>query len=429
METVGKAKRVRIYVNEDDKLGGKPLHLALLELLRRENARGAIVHRAMEGFGASGQIHVSHLVDVAARLPVVVEWIDAAEQVERLAPRIRELVRHGLVTVDDTTVLLDAPHPVRDLSPRVTVGDVMSREVVTVTRATPVRRVVELTLGKHYRAVPVVEEGRAVGIVTSSDLVRRGGLGVRIDLLRSLAQPELHEILERLSTRSETAADVMTADPLTVAASTPLPDAAELMARRRLKRLPVLDAAGRLVGIVSRLDLLRTAASGLEREEETPRELGLAGDQPLSRVMRRDVATLHPDTPFPEVFQAVVSTRLDRALVVDADRRPVGIVTDAELLERVTPALRPGAIRALMERLPFGHPKDDALAAHARGRTAADLMTQAFATARDDALVSSAIAVMLRGDHKVLAVTDGGGRLAGVVDRADLLHALLPQAR
>lgn len=429
METVGKAKRVRIYVNEDDKLGGKPLHLALLELLRRENARGAIVHRAMEGFGASGQIHVSHLVDVAARLPVVVEWIDAAEQVERLAPRIRELVRHGLITVDDTTVLLDAPHPVRDLSPRVTVGDVMSREVVTVTRATPVRRVVELTLGKHYRAVPVVEEGRAVGIVTSSDLVRRGGLGVRIDLLRSLAQPELHEILERLSTRSETAADVMTADPLTVAASTPLPDAAELMARRRLKRLPVLDAAGRLVGIVSRLDLLRTAASGLEREEETPRELGLAGDQPLSRVMRRDVATLHPDTPFPEVFQAVVSTRLDRALVVDADRRPVGIVTDAELLERVTPALRPGAIRALMERLPFGHPKDDALAAHARGRTAADLMTQAFATARDDALVSSAIAVMLRGDHKVLAVTDGGGRLAGVVDRADLLHALLPQAR
>ena len=429
METVGKAKRVRIYVNEDDKLGGKPLHLALLELLRRENARGAIVHRAMEGFGASGQIHVSHLVDVAARLPVVVEWIDSAEQVERLAPRIRELVRHGLITMDDTTVLLDAPHPVRDLSPKVTVGDVMSREVVTVTRATPVRRVVELTLGKHYRAVPVVEDGRAVGIVTSSDLVRRGGVGVRIDLLRRLDQPELHELLERLSTRSETAADVMTADPVTVAAATPLPEAAELMARRRLKRLPVLDAAGRLVGIVSRLDLLRTAASGFDREEEAPRELGLAGDQPLSRVMRRDVATVHPETPFPEVFQAVVSTRLDRVLVVDTDRRVVGIVTDAELLERVTPALRPGAIRALMQRLPFGHPKDDALAAHARGRTAADLMTQAFATARDDALVSSAIAVMLRGDHKVLAVIDAGGRLAGVVDRADLLHGLLPQAR
>ncbi len=46
VETVGKARRVRIYVNEDDKIGGKPLHLALLDFLRRENAHGATVIRA-----------------------------------------------------------------------------------------------------------------------------------------------------------------------------------------------------------------------------------------------------------------------------------------------------------------------------------------------------------------------------------------------
>ncbi len=426
METVGKAKRVRIYVNEDDKVGGKPLHLAILELLRKENAQGATVVRAVEGFGAGGRIHVSHLVDVAARLPVIVEWIDTPAQVERLAPRIRELVRHGLITVEDTDVLLYDPHPVRDLAATATVDDVMSRDLVTVSPATPVRDVVELTVGKCYRAVPVVEGGRPVGIITGSDLVQRGGLGVRVDLLQSLDKPELHALLERLASQNRTAADVMTPSPVAVAPSTSLPDAAVVMARRRLKRLPVVDAAGALVGMVSRLDLLRSAAGGFGAKEATARELGLSGDQPLSRVMRRDVPTVHPETALPEVFQAVVSTRLNRALVVDQDRRVVGLVTDAELLERVTPALRPGAIHSLMQRLPFAHPKDDAAGAHARGRTAAELMTTSLATAREDALLSEGIAAMLRGNHKVLAVTDPSGRLVGIVDRADLLHGLLP---
>lgn len=428
MQIVGKAKRVRIYINEDDKVGAKPLHFALLELLRKENAQGATVLRASEGFGAGGQIHVSHLVDVAAHLPVIVEWIDTPEQVERLAPRIRELVRHGLVTVDDTDVLLSEPHPVRDLAPTATVADAMSRNVVTVTRAAPVREVVELTVGKCYRAVPVIENGRPVGIITSTDLVQRGGLGVRVDLLQSLEKPEVHELLERLSAQNKTAADVMTPNPVTVTTSTPLPDAALTMARRGLKRLPVVDAAGALVGIVSRLDLLRIAAGGFGREEPLPREMGLSGDQPLSRVMRRDFPTVHPETPLPEVFQAVVSTGLNRALVVDQDRRVVGLVTDAELLERVTPAIRPGAIRSLMQRLPFAHPKGDAAGAHASGRTAAELMTKSVATAREDTLLSAAIATLLRGSHKVLAVTDASGKLVGMVDRADLLHGLLPPA-
>jgi CBS domain-containing protein/PII-like signaling protein len=413
-------------VNEDDRADGKPLHLAIVELLRRENAQGATVLRGVEGFGATGRLHVSNLVDVAWRLPLVIEWIDRPEQVERLAPRVRELVRHGLITVDDTDVLLFEPHPVRDLTPTAAVRDVMSRDVASVSRATPIRAVVELMLGKTYRAVPVVEDRRPVGIITNGDLVHRGGLGVRLDLLRSLDRPEVHDTLERLSQQSRVAGDVMTPAPVTIPAWAPLPAAAEVMARRRLKRLPVVDERGALVGMVSRVDLLRTVGVGFGRKEPVALELGLDGDQPLSRVMRRDVPTVHPESPLAEVFQAVISTRLDRALVVDRDRRPVGLVTDAELLERVTPALRPGAIRSLMQRLPFGHGKEDASSAHTRGRTAADVMSRDVATVREDVLLSEAIATMLRGDDKVLAVTGADGRLVGMVDRADLLHGLIP---
>jgi CBS domain-containing protein len=430
VELVGKAKRVRIYVSEGDKVRHVPASLAIIELLRRENAQGATVLRAVAGFGAAGQLHVSHLVDVAQDLPLIVEWIDAPDVVLRLLGRVKEMVPRGLITMDDTEVVLHQPNPVRELPVALTAGEVMSREVTSVSRETPLREVVELMLSKVYRAVPVLDAGVPVGIITNGDLVRKGGLGVRVELLEALDTPEVHDVLNRLAATNKTAGDVMTPGPVTVHLTTPLPAVAEVMTSRRLKRLPVVDEHGAIAGVVSRVDLLRTAARAIGRREPIPRELGLAGDTPLSEVMRRDVPTVHPETPLPELFQAVVSTRLNRALVVDADRRVVGIVTDAELLDRLTPSLRPSALRSLMHRLPFAHPRPEEHEAehHARARRASDLMERDVATATEDTLLSEAIARMLQGSHKVLAVTDPAGKLVGVVDRADLLHGLVPRA-
>ncbi len=427
MDLVGKAKRVRIYLDEDERVGHRAAHLAILEFLRRENTQGATVIRGIEGFGASGELHVSHLVDVAQKLPIVVEWIDRPEVVERLIGRVKEMLRRGLITVDDTEIVFRESSPVRELPATLTAGKVMSREVTAVGRDAPLREVVELMLGKLYRAVPVVHEGVPIGIVTNGDLVRRGGLGVRVELMKALDTPELHAILERLSATGKRAGDVMTSEVEMVHQGTALPLVAETMSRRRLKRLPVVDDQGRLVGMVSRLDLLRVAAGSSERREPVPRELGLAGDTPLWKVMRRDVPTVHPETPLPEVFQAIISTRLNRALVVDAERRVLGLVTDAELLERLTPSLRSGALRSLMHRLPFGGRGEGATAEqHAGAKRAADLMTREVPAATEDTLLSEAVARMLDGSHKVLAVVDGSGRLVGMVDRADLLHGLLP---
>jgi len=425
--SIGKAKRIRIYVKEGEKVGAKPAHLAILELLRLENAQGATVLRGIEGFGATGELHASHLVDVAHQLPLVIEWIDRAEAVDALLPRVKALVPHGLMTVDETEIALYEPHPVRELPPALSASDVMSRQLATAAKDTPVREVVELMLGKTYRAVPVVDEGIPVGIITNTDLIRRGGLDVRLDLLDSLEQPEVHSLLERLASGGKVAADVMTAGPVTVDATASLPRVAEIMTHRRLKRLPVVDGHGVLVGIVSRLDLLRTAAGGFERGEPEVRKIGFSGNTPLTRIMRRDVPSVHRDTALAGVIQAVVSTRLNRALVVDAGGHPLGIVTDAELLDRLTPSLRPGALRSLMNRLPFTHPtaEERETEQHARARTAQDLMVPRVATAPESASLSEAIAAMLRGSEKVLAVTDASGRVVGIVDRADLLHGLV----
>lgn len=428
----GKAKRVRIYVNEGDLAGHKPTHLAILELLRKENAAGATMFRGAEGFGGTGEFHSDRFVDIVMpRLPLVIEWVDSVERVERLIGQIEAMVVRGLITVDDTHVLLYAPHPVRRVSSHVTVGEVMTREVASVGPETPAGDVVELMIGKVYRAVPVVENGAPVGIITNSDLLVRGGLRVRMELLSSLDEADVRAELQRLSESGKTAKDIMSSPPVTAHAGTPLPEVADLMVHRRLKRLPVVDESGTLVGMVSRLDLLRTVAEGFSGTDEEPRSVGLNVELPIAEVMRREVPTVHPETPIGEVMQAVISTRLNRAVVVDAERRVVGVVTDAELLERVTPSLRTGALHSLMNRLPFVHrpPAEASLEHHATARVARDLMSTDVPVARHTTPVRDAIGPMLRGKEKLVAVVNDDLRLVGVVDRADLLRGLIERVR
>jgi CBS domain-containing protein len=381
--------------------------------------------RGTAGVGSSGHIDADIFPDVSPHLPVIVEWIDTPDRVERLLPRLKELVGLGLVTSDDTEILLYKPHGLRDLPGTVAVAEVMSRDVAFVAPETPLREVVELVEGKTYRAVPVVQDGRPIGMITNQDLVERGRLLARIELLGSLSASERAATLDQL--QGKAARDVMTADPVTVVENASLPSVADVMARRRLKRLPVVDAGGKLVGIVSRLDLLRTVAEAFGAGSEEARPGGLRADLPLSRVMRRDVPVVHPDTPLNEVLQAIVSTRLNRALVVDRDGRVAGIVTDEELLDRVTPAMRPSALRSLVHRLPFSSISKEELAAeqHARAKDAAHLMLTDVAVAREDQLLKDAIAPMMKAPHKLVAVVDREGRLVGALDRADILRGLV----
>jgi PII-like signaling protein len=104
MRRFEKARRVRIYLEEDDRVGHKPAHLAIVELLRRHEAAGASVFRGLEGFGGSRVVHTVNLGDLVEKLPMVIEWIDTAEGVERLLPEVEQLAPRALITVDETEV-------------------------------------------------------------------------------------------------------------------------------------------------------------------------------------------------------------------------------------------------------------------------------------------------------------------------------------
>jgi len=107
MELVGPGRRVRIYIGEQDKAAGKhePLWETIVGFLQANGAAGATMFRGLAGFGAHSHLHMARLADVVPHLPVVVEWIDSPEQVERLLPQIRDMVAAGAITCEDVDIV------------------------------------------------------------------------------------------------------------------------------------------------------------------------------------------------------------------------------------------------------------------------------------------------------------------------------------
>jgi len=96
----GEGKLLRIFIGESDRWHGKPLYQAIVELVRREGLAGATVVRGIEGFGADSRIHTSRILRLSEDLPVVIEIVDTEENIDRVLPRLDEMVAEGMVTLE-----------------------------------------------------------------------------------------------------------------------------------------------------------------------------------------------------------------------------------------------------------------------------------------------------------------------------------------
>jgi CBS-domain-containing membrane protein len=414
MDIVGLGKRVQIFIDEGDSLHGRSLSQTILQTLLAEGAAGATVTRGVAGFGAHSRIHTARLADLASPLPLVITWIDAPDRVERLLATICGLVREGLVTVEEVQIAQYSHRDLPALRDTLSVGEVMTREVTAVQPDTPLPEVVEQLLDRDFRAVPVVQsDGRVVGIITNTDLVERGGVPARLELLATVDPAARAEVMA--ATRARRASEVMTTDLVTIAPDDPAQTAAGLMVARGLKRLPVVDERSWLVGMLSRADLLRTLGEGYPAPED-PQPSGLREPRMVGDIMRRHAPVVREDARLAEVLDTVISTRLNRAVVIDQEGRVKGIISDADVLRRLDPRQRAGLLGALMHR---GRVVPEAVAQV----TAAEMMTSPAFTVGPDTPITEAARQMVETRRKVLPIVDQRGILLGIVDRADLLHA------
>ena len=114
-------QRVRVYLDERDTSEGRPLYMLALERLQREGATGATALRGVAGFGPGHRLRTSGPMDLSQSVPVVIEWIDRAERIARVLPRLDDLLPEALITIEDLRVYraaLPSSGPFGERSPK-----------------------------------------------------------------------------------------------------------------------------------------------------------------------------------------------------------------------------------------------------------------------------------------------------------------------
>jgi CBS domain-containing protein len=206
-----------------------------------------------------------------------------------------------------------------------TVADVMTRDVISVSTATPVSEIASALAGKRISAVPVVgADGSLLGIVSESDLIRRAEIGTqrRRFWWRKVFADASAEASDYVRAHGRQARHVMTSEVVTATEDMTLADVADIMEKRRIKRLPVVRGS-RLVGIVSRSDLVKAVA-----RHRAPLFANPATDDTILRDLLARVEALSPSPRLINV--SVHRGNADIAGLMDSAAEPEAILVAAE---------------------------------------------------------------------------------------------------
>lgn len=177
---------------------------------------------------------------------------------EDLRAALREMRTYMDITEEDLRKIYDIAlrHAEERTATRVVVGEAMTRDVISVRPDADLHEVARLISEHRVSGLPVVDEGnRVVGVVSEADILALAGLK-REHTFKDLIRHLLGEpVAERKAGRR--VADVMTSPAITIGPDQDIRDAADVLESRRIKRLPVVDPERRLLGVISRADIVK----------------------------------------------------------------------------------------------------------------------------------------------------------------------------
>jgi PII-like signaling protein len=99
------AKKVTIYLDETDKLHGKPVYETVMEICYSNRVSGVSVFRGVAGYGGHRVFHTAKILELSTSLPVKIEIVDSEETINKVLPEIAALITKGLLEISDTTVV------------------------------------------------------------------------------------------------------------------------------------------------------------------------------------------------------------------------------------------------------------------------------------------------------------------------------------
>jgi CBS domain-containing protein len=416
-------KAIEIFTSESARHQGRPLVETVIDYVRglKIGAR-CIVTRGVAGCYENGETATSRIELLSFNMPIRIYIVVPAGQSDRVLDGLGNMVNDGIIALHGLKVI---SHRARNaFFPRqLMVRDVMTSNPRSVTPDTRLDDVTRLLLSSVFTGIPVINEDRQpIGVISQGDLIRKGGLPLRVGLLAESDRNRLDEVLTRMA--AHRAAEVMTSPAVMIAENQPLSEAVELMLAKSVKRLPVTDSRGRLSGVLSRVDVFQTVMrEAPDWNAFRAQDIDVTHLKQVADIIRRDTHTVAPDTPLEEVIRIIDDNDIQRVAVVDGSGKLLGLISDRDLLRFFRH--EPTGIWQRLSRM-ARHIQQEVIGASdavLANTTAGAVMTTDLTTAGEETLIEEAIGLMLDRGFKRLPVLDSKGRFKGMISRDSLLRA------
>ncbi len=416
-------KAIEIFTSELARCQGKPVAESVVQFIRNlKIAARCVVTKGIAGCYESGEVATSRMEILSYNLPVRVYIVLPAAEIERVLDGLDRIVGDGIIALHDLQVV---GHRARNtFFPRqLRVRDAMTPTPRSIRVDSPLSEAARLLLSSIFTGLPVVDDqGRPLGVITQGDLIQKGGMPLRLGLLAESDENRREAVLAQLAGRR--AAEAMSAPAVTIGQDQPLSEAVDLMLARQIKRIPVVDEAGRLTGMLSRIDIFRSAMreapdwNAFQAQNIEVTHLKSVGD-----ILRRDTHTVAPDTPIDEVIRIIDHNDIQRVAVVDHQGRLLGLISDRDLLQYFKQDQE--GVWGLLAKIKCSlKPAADGCAplAGLRAIRAESVMRTDLITVKESHTVQAAIALMTEKSLKRLPVVDDGGHFKGMISRDSLLR-------
>lgn len=401
-------KRITLYTSEKVRWQGvSPVDFVTNLLRTKRIPARCMAWHGQTGYYENGEIATGRIEVISGNLPIKIEILLSGTGVPMMLEALKPVAHDSILTLDELHVVAGGLR-IDEVLGRSLVADLMTQTPKSVQLETPLQEVVDLLLQADLHAMPVVNEFDLLkGILTQGDLIGRAGMPVRLGLLQ-----RLREGSDLDWARGKRAAGIMTADVVSIRPEQTAAEAISLMLRRQLKRLPVVNEHNKLVGILSRRDILQAALSVSEDEPEK------TGSPTTQDAVLTSTPTVLPETSFLEVLRALDHNNVQRLAVVDAKGCFLGMIFDHDLLPAF--GVAKGRVLQLFAEKVWRRRESGAITTQ---KKAQELMHTQIVTVNVKLPVEMAMRIMAVRGYKRLPVVDDVGKFVGMLSRDALLRA------
>lgn len=414
---------IEVFTREDARWQGKPVHDAIIKFIRdRKMAARVMVSKGVAGCYENGEVSTLTILDLSVNMPVKIEIILPHSELETVLPIIEEMVVDGIVLVESQE-LRSYKSSKQFLPKHLKVKDVMNKKPFFTTPETNLSSLLPLLLNNSLKWLPVVDNGKhPIGIIAQKELTTNGKVPILLGLASLLSPSELQTKIDQLP--KKTAKEIMSGPAVTINEEEYLPAVVRLMTKKNLKRLPVVNDLGELVGIISRLDIFRAIMENIPNWSMLEKHnIIFNNHRTVKEITTNEAKIVRNDVPLSKVAETLKAGDIQRVVIVDKDRGFMGWITDYEFL----PLLNNHSVNAW----------DFFAAIMEKNRTvperlkpllsipAEQIMKREVTVLSEETPLEEAIRLITEKGFKRIPIVDKEGKYKGWVTRDSLLRVLI----